>query len=79
MFAVRTSDLAAAQAKLREVSGWAGHQCRLHADPDGGLFKDGSAEAVERLDALLGGAASTSAAPSMPTARLSRGRRDGRR
>jgi hypothetical protein len=30
-------------------------QRRLHADPVRGLSEDGSAEAVDRLEALLGG------------------------
>ena len=42
-------------AGLREVSEWAGHNnVAFTLTRYGGLFEDGSDEAVDRLDALLG-------------------------
>jgi integrase len=46
--------LVAAGCNVREVSEWAGHNSvAFTLTRYGGLFEDGSAEAVERLDALL--------------------------
>lgn len=48
--------LVAAGCNVREVSEWAGHHSvAFTLTRYGGLFDDGSAEAVDRLDALLGG------------------------
>ena len=45
----------AAGCNVREVSEWAGHNnVAFTLTRYGGLFEDGSDEAVERLDALLG-------------------------
>ena len=45
--------LVAAGCNVREVSEWAGHNSvAFTLTRYGGLFEDGSAEAVERLDAL---------------------------
>lgn len=72
--------LVAAGRNVRKVSEWAGHNSvAFTLTRYGGLFEDGSAEAVDRLDALLGGSASAPSAPSVPTPRRSHGRRDGRR
>jgi hypothetical protein len=50
--------LVAAGSNVREVSEWAGHNSvAFTLTRYGGLFEDGSAEAVERLDALLSPAA----------------------
>jgi integrase len=47
--------LVAAGCNVREVSEWAGHNSvAFTLTRYGGLFEDGSAEAVDRLDALLG-------------------------
>lgn len=47
---------------MREVSEWAGHNnVAFTLTRYGGLFEDGSDEAVDRLDALLG-------MPSVPLA-----------
>jgi hypothetical protein len=49
--------LVAAGCNVREVSEWAGHNSvAFTLTRYGELFEDGSAEAVDRLDALLGGA-----------------------
>ena len=46
--------LVATGCNVREVSEWAGHnRMAFTLTRYGGLFEDGSAEAVERLDALL--------------------------
>ena len=46
--------LVAAGCNVREVSEWAGHNSvAFTLTRYGGLFEDGSAEAVDRLDALL--------------------------
>jgi hypothetical protein len=46
--------LVAAGCNVREVSEWAGHHnVALTLTRYGGLFEDGSDEAVDRLDALL--------------------------
>ena len=48
--------LVAAGCNVREVSEWAGHNSvAFTLTRYGGLFEDGSAEAVDRLEALLGG------------------------
>ena len=48
--------LVAAGCNVREVSEWAGHNnVAFTLTRYGGLFEDGSDEAVDRLDALLGG------------------------
>jgi integrase len=48
--------LVAAGCNVREVSEWAGHNSLAFTlTRYGGLFEDGSAEAVDRLDALLSG------------------------
>jgi hypothetical protein len=48
--------LVAAGCNVREVSEWAGHNnVAFTLTRYGGLFEDGSDEAVSRLDALLGG------------------------
>ncbi len=50
--------LVAAGCNVREVSEWAGHDnVAFTLTRYGGLFEDGSDEAVSRLDALLGGPA----------------------
>ena len=50
--------LVAAGCNVREVSEWAGHNnVAFTLTRYGGLFEDGSDEAVSRLDALLGGPA----------------------
>ena len=42
---------------VREVSEWAGHNSMAFTlTRHGGLFEDGSDTAIDRLDALLGGA-----------------------
>jgi hypothetical protein len=47
---------------VREVSEWAGHNnVAFTLTRYGGLFEDGADEAVDRLDALLGGADPASA------------------
>jgi integrase len=49
--------LVVAGCNVREVSEWAGHNSvAFTLTRYGGLFEDGSAEAVDRLEALLGGA-----------------------
>jgi integrase len=54
--------LVAAGCNVREVSEWAGHHnVAFTLTRYGGLFEDGSDEAVDRLDALLGGADPASA------------------
>jgi integrase len=51
--------LVAAGCNVREVSEWAGHtSVAFTLTRYGGLFEDGSDAAVDRLDALLGGAGS---------------------
>lgn len=56
--------LVAAGCNVREVSEWAGHNnVAFTLTRYGGLFEDGSDEAVDRLDALLG-------TPSAPGADL---------
>ena len=46
----------AAGCNVRDVSEWAGHNnVAFTLTRYGGLFEDGSAEAVDRLEALLGG------------------------
>ena len=48
--------LVAAACNVREVSEWAGHNSvAFTLTRYGGLFEDGSDEAVDRLDALLSG------------------------
>ena len=48
--------LVAAGCNVREVSEWAGHHnVAFTLTRYGGLFEDGPDEAVDRLDALLGG------------------------
>jgi integrase len=48
--------LVAAGCNVREVSEWAGHNSvAFTLTRYGGLFEDGSADAVDRLDTLLGG------------------------
>ena len=48
--------LVAAGCNVREVSEWAGHNSvAFTLTRYGGLFEDSSAEAVDRLDALLSG------------------------
>jgi integrase len=50
--------LVAAGCNVREVSEWAGHNnVAFTLTRYGGLFEDGSDEAVSRLDALLSGPA----------------------
>lgn len=72
--------LVAAGCNVREVSEWAGHNSvAFTLTRYGGLFEDGSAQAVDRLDALLGGPGAGPSAPSVPTQRRSRSRRNGRR
>lgn len=47
--------MVAAGCNVREVSEWAGHNSvAFTLTRYGGLFEDGSDEAVDRLDALLG-------------------------
>lgn len=49
--------LVAAGCNVREVSEWAGHNSvAFTLTRYGGLFEDGSDAAIDRLDALLGGA-----------------------
>ena len=56
--------LVAAGCNVREVSEWAGHNSvAFTLTRYGGLFEDGSAEAVERLDALLSPASDESNRP----------------
>ena len=58
--------LVAAGCNVREVSEWAGHySVAFTLTRYGGLFEDGSAEAVERLDALL---SPTPDGPPLPVA-----------
>jgi hypothetical protein len=53
--------LVAADCSVREVSEWAGHNSvAFTLTRYGGLFEDGSKAAVDRLDALLGGASKPS-------------------
>jgi integrase len=53
--------LVAAGCNVREVSEWAGHNSvAFTLTRYGGLFEDGSEAAVDRLDALLGGASKPS-------------------
>jgi hypothetical protein len=48
--------LVAAGCNVREVSGWAGHNSVAYTlTRYGGLFEDGSNQAVDRLDALMQG------------------------
>ena len=55
--------LVAAGCNVREVSEWAGHNnIAFTLTRYGVLFEDGSDEAVDRLDALLGGTDPASAA-----------------
>ena len=57
--------LVAAGCNVREVSEWAGHNSvAFTLTRYVGLFEDGSAEAVERLDALLSPASDTSNPPN---------------
>ena len=53
--------LVAARCNVREVSEWAGHNNVAFTLTRYGLFEDGSDEAVDRLDSLLGGADPASA------------------
>ena len=47
----------AAGCNVRKIAEWAGHNnVAFTLTRYGGLFEDGSDEAVDRLDALLGGA-----------------------
>ena len=46
---------------LREAGRWGHNDVAFTLTCNGGLFEDGSGEAVDRLDALLGGAAPASA------------------
>ena len=65
--------LVAAGCNVREVSEWAGHNSvAFTLTRYGGLFEDGSAEAVERLDALL---SPTRDGPPLPVADAGSARR----
>jgi hypothetical protein len=65
--------LVAAGCNVREVSEWAGHNnVAFTLTRYGGLFEDGSDEAVSRLDALLRGSAPRQHRAAQPAAFLLR-------